>query len=103
MKQLTSDGNTMKTYTIKQPIFELHEQEGWYGKRWYGKRWYADNIESYFYIYYDSNNPLPYLIRYSFNDYCDEDGERFKTLDEAKEYLIVEFNEYVARNLDEVE
>ena len=32
----------------------------------------------------------------------DEDGERFKTLDEAKEYLIVEFNEYVARNLDEV-
>ena len=33
----------------------------------------------------------------------DEDGERFKTLDEAKEYLIVEFNEYVARNLDEVQ
>lgn len=82
----------MKTYTIKQPVFKLREQEGWY----------ADNIESYFYIYYDSNNPLPYLIRYSFNDYMDEDGERFKTLDEAKEYLIVDFNEYVARNLDEV-
>lgn len=31
-----------------------------------------------------------------------EDGDRFKTLDEAKEYLIVDFNEYVARNLDEV-
>ena len=87
----------MKTYTIKQPVFKLREQEGWYGKRWY-----ADNIESYFYICYDSNNPLPYLIRYSFNDYMDEDGERFKTLDEAKEYLIVEFNRYVARNLDEV-
>ena len=87
----------MKTYTIKQLVFKLREQDGWYGKRWY-----ADNIEIAFYIYYDSNNPLPYLIRYSFNDYMDEDGDRFKTLDEAKEYLIVDFNEYVARNLDEV-
>ena len=86
----------MKTYTIKQPIFELHEADGWQGKRWY-----ANNVEHYFYIYYDTDNPLPYLIRYSFNDYMDEDGERFKTLDEAKEFLIVEFNEYVARNLDE--
>ena len=87
----------MKTYTIKQPVFEVHEADGWQGKRWY-----ADNIESYFYIYYDADNPLPYLIRYSFNDYCDEDGERFKSLDEAKECLIAEFNEYVARNLDKV-
>ena len=87
----------MKTYTIKQPVFKLREQEGWQGKRWY-----ADNVESYSYIYYDSNNPLPYLVRYSFNDYLDEDGERFKTLDEAKEWSIAEFNEYVARNLDEV-
>ena len=89
----------MKTYTIKQPVFKLREQDGWFGKRWY-----ADNVESYFYIYYDSNNNnLPYLIRYSFNDYCDEDGERFKSLDEAKGCLIAEFNEYVARNLDKVE
>ena len=73
----------MKTYTIKQPIFELHEADGWQGKRWY-----ANNVEHYFYIYYDTDNPLPYLIRYSFNDYMDEDGERFKTLDEAKEFLI---------------
>ena len=87
----------MKTYTIKQPIFELHESNGWEGRRWY-----ANNVESYFYIYYDPNNPLPYLIRYSFNDYTDEDGERFKTLDAAKECLIAEFNEYVARNLDGV-
>ena len=83
----------MKTYTIKQPIFELRE-----GDRWQGKRWYADNVEHY--IYYDADNPLPYLIRYRFNDYWDEDGERFKTLDEAKECLIAE---YVARNLDEVQ
>ena len=87
----------MKTYTIKQPVFEVRE-----GDRWQGKRWYADNVESYFYICYDTDNPLPYLIRYNFNDYMDEDGERFKTLDEAKECLIAEFNEYVARNLDEV-
>ena len=40
---------------------------------------------------------------YILNDYMDEDGERFKTLDEAKECLIAEFNECVARNLDEVE
>ena len=88
----------MKTYTIKQPVFEVHEADGWQGKRWY-----ADSVESYFYICYDSNNALPYLVRYSFNDYMDEDGERFKTLDEAKECLIAEFNECVARNLDEVQ
>ena len=86
----------MKTYTIKQPVFELCEHEGWKGKRWY-----VDNVDSYFYIYYDSNNTLPYLVRYSFNDYMDEDGERFLTLDEAKECLIAEFNEYVARNLED--
>ena len=42
----------MKTYTIKQPIFELHEADGWQGKRWY-----ANNVEHYFYIYYDTDNP----------------------------------------------
>ena len=30
-----SRGIIMKTYTIKQPIFELHEADGWQGKRWY--------------------------------------------------------------------
>ena len=94
----TKQGVIMKTYTIKQPVFKLREQDGWFGKRWY-----ADNIESYFYIYYDFSNPLPYLIRYSFNDYSDEDGRRFKSLDEAKECLIAEFNEYVARNLNSAE
>ena len=46
----------------------------------------------------------PYhTLRYSFNEYNDEDGWRFKSLDEAKECLIAEFNEYVARNLDWVD
>lgn len=33
----------MKTYTIKQPVFELREGDGWQGKRWY-----AYNVEKLF-------------------------------------------------------
>lgn len=87
----------MKTYTIKQPIFEL-----WEGYDC-GEKWYSPNVDECLYIYFEQDNSLPYLATYFFESSYDEDTLRFKTFDEAKEWLIDKFTKYVTRNLDEVE
>ena len=71
----------MKTYTIKQPIFELHTDECG------DKSWCAYNTEEYIYIYFKPDNSLPYRARYCFDEYYNEGSKEFNTFDEAKEYF----------------
>ena len=85
----------MKTYTIKQPIFELWVNE-------YGKMWHVTNINEILYISFHPYDSLQYGASYCFEEYYKEGYSRFKTLGEAKEWLIDKYNKYVARNLDEV-
>ena len=86
----------MKTYTIKQPTFELHTDEDG------DKSWCVYNTEEHIYIYFEPDNSLPYRARYCFDEYYNEGSKEFNTFGEAEEWLVGKYNKYVARNLDEV-